>query len=164
MRCTRLHRRLTKFQSTCPARGTTLLSAIRRQNPAIFQSTCPARGTTPCHNAQQRPRKAYFNPRAPRGARRVCALSNFTVAICISIHVPREGHDHIRRRDRDRDGNDFNPRAPRGARQWREVRSILIMHFNPRAPRGARLFPLPGWGCRTGYFNPRAPRGARPGK
>ena len=59
--------RCRRFQSTCPARGTTPLTRVVYPCPA-FQSTCPARGTT-CHNAQQRPRNAYFNPRAPRGAR-----------------------------------------------------------------------------------------------
>ena len=80
----------SRFQSTCPARGTTYVihlynlytmhfnpRAPRGARPAPayaqdkrhrFQSTCPARGTTsttrgkPCCGR-------YFNPRAPRGAR-----------------------------------------------------------------------------------------------
>ena len=56
-----------------------------------FQSTCPARGTT--HHC----RKVRGNPQ-------------------ISIHVPREGHDH---QMTSTNGSQvyFNPRAPRGARQ-----------------------------------------------
>ena len=56
-----------EFQSTCPARGTTVNRTVTL--PAwIFQSTCPARGTTAEANA---PALTYV----------------------ISIHVPREGHD-----------------------------------------------------------------------
>ena len=77
-----------------------------------FQSTCPARGTTlfSCYGAGQ---CAYFNPRAPRGARRrrVCLNSRF---------------------------RDFNPRAPRGARRCASSNHQVGGHFNPRAPRGAR--------------------------
>ncbi len=57
-----------------------------------FQSTCPARGTT--------------------GG----AMVEYTAALPISIHVPREGHDSHKRRQQ-RSGSHFNPRAPRGARQ-----------------------------------------------
>ena len=80
-----------EFQSTCPARGTTAKEyglIINRK----FQSTCPARGTTGAvsvlHDALSIsihvPReghdrstwasstsRTYFNPRAPRGARRL---------------------------------------------------------------------------------------------
>ena len=106
--------RVIKFQSTCPARGTTggamveytaalpISIHVPREGhdalPAIvdreiweFQSTCPARGTT-------------SEPSPKNGG------------AWISIHVPREGHDSttsfapIGNRD-------FNPRAPRGARR-----------------------------------------------
>ena len=57
----------------------------------LFQSTCPARGTTRlllffAH------KRSYFNPRAPRGARRLIP----------ALHMSFSRH--------------FNPRAPRGAR------------------------------------------------
>ena len=42
-----------------------LWQAIKKQ---IFQSTCPARGTT-IHNAAYEFQFLHFNPRAPRGAR-----------------------------------------------------------------------------------------------
>ena len=102
------------FQSTCPARGTTshLLNVAVEIN--IFQSTCPARGTTHWRGFDRR-RQRDFNPRAPRGARRVRGLIH-EIAEHISIHVPREGHDISL-----------------------EVISTIPIDFNPRAPRGARL-------------------------
>ena len=36
-----------EFQSTCPARGTTLRMVRGARHMNEFQSTCPARGTTP---------------------------------------------------------------------------------------------------------------------
>ena len=102
-----------KFQSTCPARGTTRAAMRRRGSTAyfnpraprgarhgrsaldavelIFQSTCPARGTTTPRNSKNT-RRLYFNPRAPRGARRRRAR-RVRHRRRISIHVPREGHD-----------------------------------------------------------------------
>ena len=149
---------VTQFQSTCPARGTTdtyhdnyLRFGISIHVPReghdcaallslgveshLFQSTCPARGTT-----REAPGSAevstYFNPRAPRGARR-CREQRKLLGVCISIHVPREGHDttlpipHIAT-------DYFNPRAPRGARHIHRPQRAAIGYFNPRAPRGAR--------------------------
>ena len=60
---------------------------------AKFQSTCPARGTTrrgiwAIHGLPN------FNPRAPRGARQQM-LQELAGAPIISIHVPREGHDTL---------------------------------------------------------------------
>ena len=80
-----------EFQSTCPARGTTCESNFGHRTETLFQSTCPARGTTIAANARA-PRHKDFNPRAPRGAR---PRSMMTVddSLTISIHVPREGHD-----------------------------------------------------------------------
>ena len=124
-----------------------------------FQSTCPARGTTLCLGRADADAR-NFNPRAPRGARRRGTGKTYG-AFAISIHVPREGHDmlcqkltvsvspfqstcpargttppklgvigtdaisiHVPREGHDADGGafpgfgyDFNPRAPRGARR-----------------------------------------------
>ena len=57
-----------------------------------FQSTCPARGTT---SPDRRPLRSYhhFNPRAPRGARPRAGGHVPPATERISIHVPREGHD-----------------------------------------------------------------------
>ena len=78
-----------------------------------FQSTCPARGTTfvridVLHDFND------FNPRAPRGAR-PGARSTTRRSSSISIHVPREGHD-LTCSTRSIPLPYFNPRAPRGAR------------------------------------------------
>ena len=56
-----------------------------------FQSTCPARGTT-ISNINLIDGHNNFNPRAPRGARPSLYLRIVTPPV-ISIHVPREGHD-----------------------------------------------------------------------
>ena len=79
-----------KFQSTCPARGTTLIRRIARISGNNFNPRAPrgARHFKPfCW-----PNGSHFNPRAPRGARRRPRQYHFSSA-AISIHVPREGHD-----------------------------------------------------------------------
>ena len=101
------------FQSTCPARGTT----VRTLNSGVtsrFQSTCPARGTTAAV-ALIMLVIGHFNPRAPRGAR-LAPRAQLLLCKAISIHVPREGHDFCSR-----------------------LHACPVCHFNPRAPRGARL-------------------------
>ena len=147
----------TTFQSTCPARGTTFMSTTQTFKVKLFQSTCPARGTTSFN-------ERYFNdftisihvPReghdAPPAAIHVDgdisihvpreghdgSLSRSPTRYRISIHVPREGHDKGKKR-RYLSIFDFNPRAPRGARRLcRYGQRVLRRHFNPRAPRGAR--------------------------
>ena len=59
-------------------------------------------------------RLPYFNPLAPRGARRPA----------------RSGHPAAERH--------FNPLAPRGARPIRAGAAPRVVYFNPLAPRGAR--------------------------
>ena len=103
-----------RFQSTCPARGTTYLCADISIKFHVFQSTCPARGTT-LSLQKFRPCFTYFNPRAPRGARR---------PLCILY----------------KNHGDFNPRAPRGARHCDAEWACRSNYFNPRAPRGARRY------------------------
>ena len=61
------HRPKEAFQSTCPARGTTVACPASLKT-SLFQSTCPARGTT-ATAPHPPPRLRNFNPRAPRGAR-----------------------------------------------------------------------------------------------
>ena len=101
-----------------------------------FQSTCPARGTT-IKSYHARAYCCHFNPRAPRGARLHCRCQR-SACSCISIHVPREGHDNNNIAGKVAAG-DFNPRAPRGARLHTDKGTLsLAAYFNPRAPRGAR--------------------------
>ena len=78
------------FQSTCPARGTTL-SLICVQVPKPFQSTCPARGTTgDIYNGYG---EVEFQSTCPARGTTVRTSLNASSA-AISIHVPREGHDY----------------------------------------------------------------------
>ena len=81
-------------------------------SPHRFQSTCPARGTT-------------FDQKS-------AALLD-----CISIHVPREGHD--RRPVRFDIGNVISIHVPREGHDRKQTALFLLdIDFNPRAPRGAR--------------------------
>ena len=152
----------------------------RRQ---LFQSTCPARGTTvraPAQTGQGN----NFNPRAPRGARHgflpfICRLGN------ISIHVPREGHDPQATGGRKQPrkfqstcpargttppaaaassrARNFNPRAPRGARHQITVVFLRCTQFQSTCPARGTTSSLQKFRPSFTYFNPRAPRGARPG-
>ena len=142
-----------EFQSTCPARGTTK-KYYQALGAAIFQSTCPARGTTPAAAASSRVRR-NFNPRAPRGARQGGRGSQGR-GRAISIHVPREGHDYGNTEHRisaarisihvPREGHDISTLQ----------RAARCCNFNPRAPRGARLY-LPGVYAARGKFQSTCP-------
>ena len=79
-----------------------------------------------------------FNPRPPRGGRRV----NSPRPVCPL-------------------GFQSTPPA-RGAtrRRWRCISTAS--DFNPRPPRGGRPLHLPLWRAGGDYFNPRPPRGGRP--
>ena len=147
------------FQSTCPARGTTIgdLSSASQLSISIhvpreghdrhilqmsrrrttFQSTCPARGTT----------------------------SIWSLIFCItpiSIHVPREGHDFPLVLTGAADDL-ISIHVPREGHDWHSsltaFPSSLISIHVPREGHDHRHQ------CRDGgtlsYFNPRAPRGAR---
>ncbi len=169
-----------EFQSTRSARSATV--AVRRAVlTGAFQSTRSARSATAAFHLFFR-LTAYFNPRAPRGARRLAGFAVFKQRP-ISIHALREERDTCRTFTKSRQSN-FNPRAPRGARRRHFISSLFLssisihalreerdeciirihglhLHFNPRAPRGARQqgdFSL----SNRIDFNPRAPRGARP--
>ena len=129
------------FQSARPARGAT--QGANQNRPACqFQSARPARGATSRPGVRVASGEC-FNPRAPRGARRVyskcmASLDQFQSArpargatptgpdgqcqYGVSIRAPREGRDRIRLQA-DASTYRFNPRAPRGARHGRQSRS-----------------------------------------
>ena len=106
------------FQSTLPARGATN-GLITPQRYSKFQSTLPARGATepavyhaaPVIVSIHAPREGSdifalylivstccFNPRSPRGERRVTMDAIYT-RLVVSIHAPREGSDAYSRTD-----------------------------------------------------------------
>ncbi len=88
------------FQSTCPARGTTLVLSVSLLLDVHFNPRAP-RGARPRVAVYLYAWQYYFNPRAPRGARRKCRGCRLDYAR-ISIHVPREGHDSHRTETLDR--------------------------------------------------------------
>ena len=152
---------MVRFQSTCPARGTTnygvidwdtviisihvpreghdILGVRKDRRQQEFQSTCPARGTTNAIALMEVHMPEFQSTCPARG-------TTFQVTPCparpknISIHVPREGHDVnniVRRLCRvisihvPREGHDHGPQS----------QCCLLTDFNPRAPRGARPVP-----------------------
>ncbi len=125
---------------------------------------------------------AYFNPRAPRGARRAAAPAlvprlrfqstrpsrgatlaplHDAAGKLISIHAPLAGRDRPYPCGIDLYCN-FNPRAPRGARLGGSpCQDLSIADFNPRAPRGARRRMGAGGGVVLPIFQSTRPsRGA----
>ena len=168
------------FQSTFPSRGTTLPEFVRDQSglisihvplagndvwvrfpssaPSKFQSTFPSRGTT-CRIAFLSPSNSNFNPRSPRGERRLGADYEITTSKfqstfpsrgttlpefvrdqsgLISIHVPLAGND--RRLNSTTIGVFFiSIHVPlAGNDQARHRAHALDLYFNPRSPRGER--------------------------
>ena len=108
------------FQSTPPSREATL-SAVRcapRRSISIHASLA---GGDP-RTWSTRPSRGYFNPRLPRGRRRIYGGGGSS------------------------GGGDFNPRLPRGRRQSAHGRHVRAGYFNPRLPRGRR----PCWRQRLG--------------
>ena len=125
------------FQSTCPARGTTIIFGKRR-DISQFQSTCPARGTTGTAYPVLWTGSMNFNPRAPRGARRLVSPPPISTlgfqSTCPARGTTGCAAEWVCR------SSYFNPRAPRGARPCDDGSGIQSDNFNPRAPRGARPY------------------------
>ena len=168
------------FQSTLPARGATPDSPIVPV-AGVFQSTLPARGATASSLAASWS-TPNFNPRSPRGERRVncsapCLNIGFQSTLpargatdClamrirprgISIHAPREGSDRgqIPRR---KPAQFISIHAPReGSDKWTRTHSQTRRNFNPRSPRGERPGSNSSAETCAIYFNPRSPRGER---
>ena len=126
-----------EFQSTRPARGATTMNEMQTYNSTIsIHAPREGRDEFPqCRTGNA----VYFNPRAPRGARRL-ELLELLQHLHISIHAPREGRDVT--------GN-VGWRRARAFQSTRPARGATCMicatcsarswkNFNPRAPRGAR--------------------------
>ena len=129
-------RRRSKISIHVPREGHDPADAGASVKITVFQSTCPARGTTPrpWHFRQIPP---HFNPRAPRGAR----LRDFILIRLkaeISIHVPREGHDGVSTTTIAAVA-EFQSTCPARGTTKARLRPVGGgVYFNPRAPRGAR--------------------------
>ena len=148
---------LVRFQSTSPARGTTILIS----NGEIIKSN--------------------FNPRPPRGGRLV------TLDTAIHLHIfqstsPARGTTKLRAWQERQ--NEFQSTSPaRGTTASGEVTPKWDLNFNPRPPRGGRRYYdshqdiydyisihvpregddrfLTSLGACDWNFNPRPPRGGR---
>ncbi len=142
----------------------------------------PRAGRDSCTAARTRPTRAYFNPRAPCGARHA-GLQPQDQGGTISILAPRAGRDdrkqfitqkiaqfqssrpvrgateilHPQRRGREY----FNPRAPCGARPAFDSLMPATSQISILAPRAGRDVECPWCGAKAADFNPRAPCGAR---
>ena len=123
----------------------------------------------------------YFNPRTPRGVRRLPVDKLFILHLFQSTH-PARGATELLELPTYHEGN-FNPRTPRGVRPGGAARRRCEHDFNPRTPRGVRpkgrqgglsmpefqsTHPARGathsnsvMFLRRYYFNPRTPRGVR---
>ena len=124
-----------EFQPTRPLRGATKPAKVRHL--AMNISTHAPLAGRDTDAARRCPQKGYFNPRAPCGARRFCAIA-IPHDRAISTHAPLAGRDA------------FVP-----------LQYPTIARFQPTRPlRGATHPPLRS-GLYWTYFNPRAPCGAR---
>ena len=150
----------SRFQSTLPARGATILKASYLSR-CTFQSTLPARGATT--GVKSNPTGGtYFNPRSPHGERHFWKMAMLTWHI--SIHAPRTGSDapgfvfqkagglisiHAPRTGSDggtgnelRDHRNFNPRSPHGERHSDFITLLPTAEFQSTLPaRGATFCP-----------------------
>ena len=124
------------FQSTRPSRGETLQPA-RHTSAWKFQSTRPSRGET-CSGVRCVFCVSYFNPLAPRGARRAGLQTQWQNS-GISIHSPLAGRDDFNAREVDGQLviSIHSPLAGRDALV--HLAQHQLFDFNPLAPRGARL-------------------------
>ena len=122
------------FQSTRPIRGATLQARHRRGKRAI-SIHAPHTGRDPLYVGDL-PHAAYFNPRAPYGARRSLLLLAGSIASFQSTR-PIRGATYMTRSSTSSQ-RDFNPRAPYGARRKHSVRLMDTRTFQSTRPiRGA---------------------------
>ena len=97
------------FQSTLPARGATVTSALVSTVTPVFQSTLPARGATKADVAKYK-------------------------ADAISIHAPREGSD-VPSRFKKRGSRNISIHAPREGSDGRPRNGRLLLGISIHAPR-----------------------------
>ena len=123
-----------------------------------FQSTPSARRAT-APTCTRAPLWDYFNPRPPRGGRRLLCFTRLP-SHCISIHALREEGDKEQMWWAEERKN-FNPRPPRGGRPVRRTVTMIQWKFQS-TPSARRATPIRcGSVRRNSNFNPRPPRGGR---
>ncbi len=147
-----------EFQSTHPARGATC-TTLQAFCKASISIHAPREGCDIGHLLRERD-IADFNPRTPRGVRRMMVIFNSPL-ISISIHAPREGCDHGCMAARLTDKQNFNPRTPRGVRHDDWVLAVGINLISIHAPREGCDFAQLCVNMLKLDFNPRTPRGVR---
>ena len=101
------------FNPRAPRGARQPTTVIRADSGFKFQSTCPARGTTARVVAITS--DSSISIHVPREGHDVSNSASI-FRRSISIHVPREGHDQIAAKAA-APARHFNPRAPRGARR-----------------------------------------------
>ena len=125
----------------------------------------------------------YFNPRPPRGGRRLDFPGNIRLSLLFQSTPPARGATWAMQIG-GACSMHFNPRPPRGGRRERKRAgagacgisihapreggdsalvdvSFVLRNFNPRPPRGGRRMSSGRIPHCTRYFNPRPPRGGR---
>ena len=144
----------SKFQSTLPVRGATILWPYYITK-LVFQSTLPVRGATPHPSLSAMP--IHISIHAPRAGSDVEA-SHTSILVGISIHAPRAGSD----RSLCAYANSFpiSIHAPRAGSDPRfSLRIASAQDFNPRSPCGER--PRIWWNSAFKLFQSTLPvRGA----
>ena len=147
---------MAAFQSTPPARGTTEKVRRTSPSPADFNPRPPRGG----RRLPPPPAGAgnHFNPRPPRGGR-LNLYSAVPFFFSISIHAPREGDDFNGMAWPS--GVTISIHAPREGDDFAGfLQRFQPQDFNPRPPRGGRRH-VGVVGLETDDFNPRPPRGGR---
>ena len=151
--------RLLAFQSTPPARGGDVPLVVPEAGFFLISIHAPREGGDVAA-ALLDILDRHFNPRPPRGGRRLRCLrdklckplfqstppargattgfSRDKWLTLISIHAPREGGDPLGRYTTSTPQRNFNPRPPRGGRRWTETGGCTISGFQSTPPaRGA---------------------------
>ena len=136
----------SRFQSTRPMRGATEVAAASRVAPAYFNPRAPCGARQPVPLGSRQVRSLFQSTRPMRGATSP-ALRRRPVS-CISIHAPHAGRDRTWISQLSA-WDYFNPRAPCGARRSWKPSATYLPNFNPRAPCGARPWRLDGRGGRV---------------
>ena len=128
-----------EFQPSLPARGATTIEVLSNLR-YIISTLAPREGSDarriPCLSPGP-----DFNPRSPRGERRVIWIPGEQVE-AFQPSLPARGATR-RRPFRDPRPPDFNPRSPRGERLRSNVDYKRSNDFNPRSPRGERRGAVP---------------------